>query len=250
MLSWRSDGRLNLAANTLYVADSWNGQDRWFTFMLACRSWMRHFHGARPRCSSRFLWWCWRASFRSACCLLSCLCFSSSLCTHMQKKCHYFNILQCVRVQSCYMLLSLLTGEDCLLYSDTSLWISIKYEIHLTSLSCLFSSLFFSAALRFSSSLSHCLCSSAAFISAWKVAFFLLFSDNYNVLPILQNSVVVLTATPWSLTSCSSSFFLLSSSISFLRSARWRARASMASERGRGVSVLLWYKQSVQYVEV
>lgn len=140
--------------------------------MLACRSWMRHFHGARPRCSSRFLWWCWRASFRSACCLLSCLCFSSSLCTHMQKKCHYFNILQCVRVQSCYMLLSLLTGEDCLLYSDTSLWISIKYEIHLTSLSCLFSSLFFSAALRFSSSLSHCLCSSAAFISAWKVAFF------------------------------------------------------------------------------
>lgn len=35
------------------------------------------------------------------------------------------------------------------------------------------------------------------------------------------------------LTSFSSSFFLLSSSISFLRSARWRARASMASERGR-----------------
>lgn len=39
--------------------------------------------------------------------------------------------------------------------------------------------------------------------------------------------------TTFQLTSFSSSFFLLSSSISFLRSARWRARASMASERRR-----------------
>lgn len=53
----------------------------------------------------------------------------------------------------------------------------IKYEIHLTSLSCLFSSFFFSAALRFSSSFSHCLCSSAAFISAWKVAFCIVFGQ-------------------------------------------------------------------------
>lgn len=130
-----------------------------------------------------------------------------------------------------------------------SLWTSIKYEMHLTFLSNLFSSFFFSAAWRFSSSSSRCLCSSAAFMSAWKVAFFLFFlnaSHNYNF-PLITH-----TTAWWSrkqllnpFTSFFSSFFLLISSISFFRSARWRARASMASEKGRGVSwgqvILLWY---------
>ena len=62
-------------------------------------------------------------------------------------------------------------GSVLLLYSDSCLHGHIKYETCLTSLSCLFSSFFLSVALRFSSSSSLCLCSSAAFISAWKVSF-------------------------------------------------------------------------------
>lgn len=75
----------------------------------------------------------------------------------------------------CGYSLATLCSSDVLLYSDSCLWIFIKYETHLTSLSCRFSSFLCSATLRFSSSFSHCLCSSAAFISAWIVAFFLVF---------------------------------------------------------------------------
>lgn len=121
---------------------------------------MRRFHGARPRRSNKVLQWCWRASAISSRCLFSCLCFSSSLCAETQSEI-IFNILQGV------------TWENRFLYSDPRssafLRTSIKYEVHLTSLSSLFSSRRLSAALRFSSSSSLSLSSSPAFIWAWKL---------------------------------------------------------------------------------
>lgn len=121
---------------------------------------MRRFHGARPRHSNNVLQWCWRASAISSRCLFSCLCFSSSLCAETQSEI-IFNILQGV------------TWENRFLYSDPRssafLRTSIKYEVHLTSLSSLFSSRRLSAALRFSSSSSLSLSSSPAFIWAWKL---------------------------------------------------------------------------------
>lgn len=92
---------------------------------------------------------------------------------HKQRKWLSFHILQCVtRVQSYYMSLGLVLWETIAFCIPTYVFsISLilhTYEIHLTSLSFLFSSFLFAAALRFSSSSSLCLCSSAAFISAWE----------------------------------------------------------------------------------
>lgn len=115
---------------------------------------------------------------RSSCCLFSSRCFSSSLCTQACDS-QDFNIFQrgnnlpkgCRLFHRGQLPPALLTN------SFHGIW------IQLTSLSNRFSSFLLSAALRFSSSLSRCCRSSAAFIWAWK-DFLLLGMTRRSVIPL------------------------------------------------------------------